>query len=153
MANLIKKTKDIKDRILATKNIRIELKELFPKTKFSIKSSCFAGGDNINVSWVDGPTVEEVNKIISKYEEGHYDGMNDIYEYNTDRSFNDEYGGVKYVFSNRRYTSKFIKLATKKAGMNEEYTKDYLDESKTYHCDSRLREIMKISEYELEEVK
>lgn len=152
MANLIKKTKDIKDRILATKNIRIELKELFPKTKFSIKSSCFSGGDDINVSWVDGPTVEEVNKIINKYEEGHFNGMEDIYEYKEDRSFNNEYGGVKYVFSRRRYTSKFIKLVAKKEKINEEEIKNYMDENKTYHCDSRLREIMKTSEYELEEI-
>ena len=151
MATLIKKTPDIKDRILATKNIRIELKEAFPKTKFSIKSTCFSGGDDINVSWVDGPTTEQVNNIIMKYQEGNFDGMIDLYEYNKDRSFTDTYGGAKYIFSNRRYTAKFIRLAAKKLGINEDLINEYSDEIKTYHSSSILREkgILDIKECDL----
>ena len=151
MANLIKKTIDIKDRILATKNIRIELKEEFTKTKFSIKSTCFSGGDDINVSWVDGPTVEQVNNIIMKYQEGNFNGMEDIYEYNEDRSFTDAYGGAKYIFSRRKYTAKFIRLAAKKLGVNEDWINEYSDETKTYHCNSILREkgILDIKECDL----
>ena len=151
MANLTKKTQDIKDRILATKNIRIELKELAPETKFSIKSNSFSGGDDINVSWVDGPTVEQVNNVIMKYQEGNFNGMEDIYEYNKDRSFTDAYGGVKYIFSRRKYTAKFIRLSAKKLGVGGDWTKEYSDEIKAYHGDSILREkgILDIKECDL----
>lgn len=122
MAKLIEKTKDIKDRILATKNIKIELKELSPKTKFSIKSSSFAGGDSIDVRWADGPTNEEVNKIIQKYQEGEFDPMSDCYNYHNGdkREFNKKYGGVMFIFSKRKYSVKFLRLAAKQIKLEEQ---------------------------------
>ena len=122
MVKLIKKTKDIKSRILATKNIKIELKELFPKTKFSIKSSSFAGGDSIDVRWADGPTNEEVNKVICKYQEGDFDSMSDCYNYHSGdkREFNKKHGGVMFIFSKRKYSVKFLRLAAKQIKLEEQ---------------------------------
>lgn len=61
--------------------IREELKKDFPNVKFSVKSSNFANGDSVHISWTDGPTTLEVSKITSKYQYGRFDGMTDIYEY------------------------------------------------------------------------
>jgi hypothetical protein len=60
-------------------------------------------GCSIDVSWIDGPTRDEVRKITKKYQEGYFDGMIDLYEYN-DQVFTDVFGGAKYVFENRKLT-------------------------------------------------
>lgn len=78
--------------------IKEELKKLFPGVKFSVKSSNFAGGDSVDVSWEDGPTTEQVNNIINKYQYGHFDGMTDMYEYTNRR---DDIPQSKYVHSSR----------------------------------------------------
>lgn len=37
-------------------------------------------GDSVHVNWTDGPTSDEVDRIISKYQYGHFNGMEDMYE-------------------------------------------------------------------------
>ena len=88
-----------------SKNIRRELKDAFPKTKFSVRSQSFSGGDDINISWTDGPTTEEVEKITGKYQEGYFNGMEDIYEYSKTNVWPDVFGGAKYVMTNRSYSN------------------------------------------------
>lgn len=48
------------------KQIRKELKEKFPFTKFSVR--CERSG-SINVSWTDFPTEKAVGEVVSKYEQ------------------------------------------------------------------------------------
>ena len=86
---------------LAAKNIRIALKREFPGQKFSVKSSSFAGGDAVDVSWTDGPTTDEVTDIRGRHQYGNFNGMEDIYEYNND-VFPDVFGRSKYVQEQRR---------------------------------------------------
>lgn len=100
-------------RVLASKNIKRELAHVFPGHKFSVKSRVYSGGNSIDVAWVDGPTVKAVEDVVSKYEEGHFNGMEDIYEYNHS-SFPDVFGGSKYVFANRNMSNeKEIEMAKK----------------------------------------
>lgn len=94
--------------IAAAKNIRIELKRLYPAVKFSIKSSRYSGGDSINVSWVDGPMVAQVEEIANKYQGGSFDGMTDCYNAREEKGWNDAFGDAKYVFCNRDYSDKAI---------------------------------------------
>ncbi len=69
----------------AGKLIRRELKDKFPEVKFKVTSENFAGGDAVNVEWTDGVTEDQVKDLLNKYQEGHFDGMRDIYEYSNDR--------------------------------------------------------------------
>lgn len=89
----------------AGKNARILLKRAFPKTKFSIKTSAYSGGSSLRVSWVgvkESPTEDEVSPIISSFEQGVFNGMDDSYSYNqVGRGFRDAFGGVRHVFSDR----------------------------------------------------
>ena len=101
---------DISSRILATKNIRAELKLCFPGVKFSIKSDSFAGGDSIDVHWVDGPIYTQVVDIISKYQYGSFNSMEDMYEY-TNGNFCSVFGGAKYVHYNRSVSDKLLSKA------------------------------------------
>jgi hypothetical protein len=87
--------------VLAAKNIRLELARAFPGIKFSVRSSSFAGGNDVTVSWTNGPTTKEVKAITGKYQEGHFDGMNDIYEYDREGVWCDVFGGAKYVSESR----------------------------------------------------
>nr|EES0546569.1 hypothetical protein [Escherichia coli] len=85
-------------------NIRAELKKAFPGVKFSVKKLSF---DCVQISWTDGPTKTEVEAVSDKYEDGHFNGMEDIYEYNNS-PFNVVFGGVKYVTTRRDYSEVLV---------------------------------------------
>lgn len=85
-----------------TKNIRIELKRAFKGVKFSVTSSY----DTVNINWTDGPTYAQVEKLTSKYQEGSFNGMEDLYEYSSS-PFNDVFGGV--IFSRSKKILRVIR--------------------------------------------
>jgi len=96
----------LSDHARAAKNLRIELSQTFPGIKFSVRSSSFAGGNDVTISWTLGPTRKEVKAIADKYQDGHFDGMIDLYEY--DRSafgsaVDTVLGRAKYVSESRRF--------------------------------------------------
>lgn len=70
----------------AASAIRAELKIVFPDIKFSVRSESFAGGNSVEVSYQDGPPVKEVEKFVDKYQYGHFNGMEDLYEHTNDRN-------------------------------------------------------------------
>ena len=59
------------------KLIRKALKEKFPKEKFSVRSSVYAGGASIDVGWTDGVAYEGVNDLIKQFAGAGFDGMID----------------------------------------------------------------------------
>lgn len=79
--------------------VRTDLKQAFPGIKFSVTSENFSMGNSVNVSWIDGPTEKEIEAVIGKYEQGHFDGMTDMYEYSNSR---DDIPQTKYLMLNRR---------------------------------------------------
>ncbi len=83
------------------KYIRKELKQWFPKIKFTVRSEIFAGGNSVNVSWENGPTNDKVDLITSKYQYGHFNCMTDGYENTNRRS---DLPQVKYVQTRRNIT-------------------------------------------------
>lgn len=62
------------------KLIRKELKENFPSIKFSVTSETYSMGDSVNISYTDGVKYESVDSIVSKYQYGSFNAMEDIYE-------------------------------------------------------------------------
>ena len=78
--------------------VKAELQAKFKGVKFSAKSESYSGGDSLRIYWTNGPTVAEVEAISSKYQCGHFNGMEDIYEY-TNRI--DGLPQAKYVFEER----------------------------------------------------
>lgn len=81
----------------ATANIRTELKRRYPGIKFTVRKTSH---DAIRVGWTDGPIARDVEIIVSKYETGSFNGMEDIYEYNNN-VWPDVFGGAKYIFADR----------------------------------------------------
>lgn len=94
----------------AAASIKRELAEKFPGIKFSVRSKSFSMGNSVDVSWELGPTSKEVDIILEKYVEGHFDGMTDCYEYGRDtetRAFQAEHGSAKYVHGSRSFPEGF----------------------------------------------
>lgn len=90
--------KTISRHALAGKNLRKELKVLFPDQKFSIITESYSGGSSLRVHWVDGPEERTIGALLSKYVYGEFDGMNDIYNY---RDQDETIGSVKFAFAYR----------------------------------------------------
>lgn len=78
---LIQKKNHVKGEFDCVKqNIRIELKKEFPSIKFSVSSNHYG---SIDIRWVDGPTIEQVQKLITgKYEDHETDFTGDFRDYN-----------------------------------------------------------------------
>jgi hypothetical protein len=76
------------------KDLRRQLKAVFPLCKFRVRSSNYSMGSSIRVSWIDGPTVAEVDAIASGYESIRRDeGSGEILS-----------GGNRYVHCERRFS-------------------------------------------------
>lgn len=82
-------------------NLRRHLKHAFPGVKFSVRSDTFSGGDSIDIRWSMGPAVKEVEAISRQYQEGHFNGMEDIYENDNENIWPALFGGAKYVSAAR----------------------------------------------------
>ena len=103
--------------------IRKRLKQLYPTTKFSVTSSIFAGGDSVSVRWVDGPTFDAVNVVVRDYQEGSFNSMEDMYEYD---NRNTNITQVKYVLPQREMSDAV--RASIKADLSKKFGVDMDDE-------------------------
>lgn len=113
-------TKQLTSAALCAKEIRKILKENFPTTKFSVRSSNFSMGDSVHVSWTDGPTNKKVNELIRHFQYGHFDGMIDLYEYSNCR---DDIPQTKYLSCDRNLSEETVRKCAEKYnkqwGLNE----------------------------------
>jgi len=84
------------------KLIRAALKENFPGVKFSVRSSQYAGGASINISWTDGPAQQDVRPITQPFAGATFDGMIDLKSYVTGELDGEAvHFGADYVFTTR----------------------------------------------------
>ena len=84
----------------AAAEIRVILKDAFPGISFSVRSRYFANGSSIDIGWAFGPPTREVQPLVGQYQDGSFDGMQDLYEYHRDG----RPGGAKYVHCQRSYS-------------------------------------------------
>jgi hypothetical protein len=82
------------------KAIRQLLKSQYPTIKFSVVSRNFSMGNSVDVSWNLGPTTKDIDKLISDFQYGHFNGMEDIYEYSNNMKNMPQ---AKYVHASRDY--------------------------------------------------
>jgi hypothetical protein len=103
----------------AAKLIRQTLKQYYPSTTFAVHSSNFANGNAVDINWIDGPTTREIDKLVSDFQQGHFDGMVDMYEYSNDR---DDIPQAKYVQTQREMSEQvrgeIVDEVNKKYGYN-----------------------------------
>lgn len=88
------------------KNIRAMLKEKFTGFKFSVRMDHY---DAVKIHWEDGPTRDEVEKWIDKFEDHENDDSGDFRDYKPS-NFNKVFGGAKYIFCGRNMTEETEKI-------------------------------------------
>lgn len=106
--------------VTAARNIRAQLRARWPDVKFSVRTSRYSGGNSIDVSWIDGPTDDQVSAIANRYQAGHFDGMTDCYEY-ASSAWTDAFGAARFVFTRREYSDQAIAWAKAQYGEEERF--------------------------------
>ena len=68
--------------------IRKEIKEKYKGVKCRVVSSNFSMGNSVTVYVIGGnpDTADRISRDVSKYQQGHFDGMTDMYEYTNHRT-------------------------------------------------------------------
>ena len=93
---------DTKEKSIHAKvaqNVREELKKHFPNIKFSVRSAIYAGGNSVYIDYKDEILKrEEIEKVVEKYQSGHFDGMTDCYIY-----YDRPYPTVRHVLVSNLY--------------------------------------------------
>ena len=51
-----------------------------------IKSESYSGGSSIDLTYILGPDSEHIEAIVNGLQQGHFNGMEDIYEYDSTRA-------------------------------------------------------------------
>lgn len=88
----VQRDQDVKD---AAKELRKELKEKFPETKFSVRICRWAMGEGIFINWKGLPLKEQAKVITAKYE-----------DVGIDESGHTMNGDNRYVFLHRELATK-----------------------------------------------
>lgn len=98
----------ISEHAHAAKLIRRELKNNGIKAKVRARTASMTS--SVTVDLVDElpATVERIQKFAGQFQYGHYDGMNDIYEYSNSR---DDIPQVKHVFVSVHFTDELRQAA------------------------------------------
>jgi len=88
---------------LCARDVKQLLKKEYPTIQFSIRSDNFANGNSVDISWNLGPTTDDIEKLVSKFQYGHFDGMIDMYEHSNMR---DDIPQAKFVMCQRECKTK-----------------------------------------------
>ena len=101
--------------VIGARNIRKELKAVFPGVKFSVRSESYSMGCSIHIGWTDGPLTDEVEAVVNKYEYGTFDSMTDCAG-SIDSQFIDLYGGARFVSPSRTVSDEAFNKVAKAQG-------------------------------------
>lgn len=94
---------DLSPDFTVNKNIRIMLKKEFPGVKFSVSDP-----RSPRIKWDDGPTSNQVERIVFRLKAGSFDSMCDMYR--TSKSpWTEAFGSVDYIFPSRGHSEPFIR--------------------------------------------
>jgi len=102
----IKNKGKLSSHAAAAAAIKAELTSLYPHIKFSVKSDSFSMGDSVHVNWTDGPTDEEVNNVIKKYQYGSYTDLGDCFS-EAERKTGVKVGLIKIQKAGTSYKTEF----------------------------------------------
>lgn len=82
--------------------IKRELKHVYPNTKFKVRSQTFGKEDAVRVSWYDGPTIPQVERITGAYQYGYFDHSKNVYKIS---NVNENIPQVRYITTCRMMTN------------------------------------------------
>lgn len=131
---------------LAAANMRILLKAAFKGVKFSVTSDY----NSVRVNWEDGPTDDQVNEVVGRFDIGASDAHSD-YFYTVSTAFSDLFGGVQYLHTRRHESDALVQQAIDELYQNRDEkptVQDYRKCSGVFNWDGqnyenrRMRELM-----------
>lgn len=94
------------------KHIRKVLKSNFPDTKFSVRSSRYAGGASIDIYWTDGPTASMVDPLVTPYQSVSHMDITDLVHYKDSEIEGEEIrSGAHYIFTKRKISAEHARKA------------------------------------------
>ncbi|MFW6172427.1 MAG: LPD29 domain-containing protein [Elusimicrobiota bacterium] len=131
----------------AASEIRKVLKREFPQTKFSVTSKGFSMGDSVSVRWIDGPTREQVENKISQFQEGHFDGRQDLYIYSNTR---EDMPQTKYLSCDREMSEETKEIIKKRLGITDEEA--WNDKANCWNSTLIYREFVELDLSEQEDI-
>lgn len=70
------------DRRKTTNIIKKHCLKNFNISKIEVSTDVFSGGDSMDVNYYSPERIPELESFIKSFQEGHFNGMEDIYEYN-----------------------------------------------------------------------
>lgn len=89
--------------------IRATLKKAFPDVSakhFSVRTSTYAGGSSISITWEDYPTYDEVTEIANRFESKELNSMEDYADTKGYRWEDGKvYRGADYVFCTKNFST------------------------------------------------
>ena len=65
----------------AAKVLRVELELMFPHAPFSVRIEQYSGGESITVRWVDGPSTDSVEALLTKYKRENWRYVHGAHHY------------------------------------------------------------------------
>lgn len=87
------------------KHVRRTLKEHWPTTKFSVRTSTYSGGASINVRWTDGPTDKMVDSLVGRFQSvSHMDVADLVHHKKVVVGGEEVSSGAHYIFTRRRFS-------------------------------------------------
>lgn len=125
-----KTVRTLSEAATVAKRIKTELKTLFPLIKFSVTSE----RSTANIGYTDSVPSDTLDSYFAKYEDGHFDGMTDSYQYKEsthevlENGKIEETPRVKYLFFHRNVSDQ-VKAVAKEYILSRYDNKD-LDEYK-----------------------
>lgn len=74
------------DRRQTTNIIKARILKTYPTvSKVEVKSDSFSGGDSMDVTYHAPERIEELDSFINSFQHGHFNSMEDMYEYSRER--------------------------------------------------------------------
>jgi len=104
------------DAVEVAKEVRGILRRWFDGTKFSVRTSKYAGGASIDIRWQDGPSEAAVLKLVRRFEGASFDGMIDLKTYNGEFEWRGENvtSGADWIMCHRGYTPATLQAAAER---------------------------------------
>lgn len=74
------------DRKTSTAIVKRHIKKTWPQVqKVSIKTDVYAGGSSMDVTYSASEIIPEIESFVDSFQDGHFNSMEDIYEYSDNK--------------------------------------------------------------------
>lgn len=97
--------------------IRQVLKVAFSGTKFSVTISIYSMGSSVRISWMDGPTTPEVDRVAERFSSKSFDGMDDSTHYHDQVVDGQRVSYSGYLSTSRKHSEELRALAKRRAAL------------------------------------